>query len=72
MVLRAATPLDEWLVEGEWVLGGWPLCTCAVERRGQDCLHIAPNRLHLCAGLSGWLEEQYIKRFMGRNELAYK
>ena len=29
VVLRAATPLDEWLVEGERVSGGWSLRTAA-------------------------------------------
>ncbi|KAL4420393.1 hypothetical protein ABPG75_010049 [Micractinium tetrahymenae] len=38
VLVRAATPLDEWLIEG----------------------------------LSGWLEEQCAKRYMGRNELAYR
>ena len=26
----------------------------------------------LSAGLSGWLEEQFVRRYLGRNELAYK
>jgi len=37
--------------------------------------HPSPPCATLCcfpAGLSGWLEEQCIKQYLGRNELAYR
>ena len=32
----------------------------------------APADAWLLAGLAGWLEEQFVKQYMGRNEQAYR
>ena len=39
-----------------------------------QCLALTSSLLldWLTAGLSGWLEEQFVRRYLGRNELAYK
>lgn len=105
VLLRAATPLDEWLVEGKpqallltTTAAG---CSCLLQASGMQCPALAaawllaaasctslastsmealqlfiyrPVRCSNClfAGLSGWLEEQFVRHYLGRNELAYK
>lgn len=77
VLLRAASPLDEWLVEGEQPL----LCPATLPAavlsagagrqqtgsRGPAC-----NAPPAPTGLSGWLEEQVVRKYMGKNELAYR
>jgi hypothetical protein len=51
-----------------WGLGHnpWPCMLACLPSSPPSCF------LRQTAGLAGWLEEQYVRKYMGRNELAYR
>ena len=81
--MRPATPADTWLVEGEragalrgkarrWGADVWFCCFCSLFLFLRHDRKPTLAARSACAGLAGWLEEQYIKKYMGNNELQYR